>query len=163
MSITFNADEIFAMAIEIEQNGAKFYRKAAEHAETEEIKEMLLGMAIMEDGHEDGFKAMRSELTDADKEQVTFDPEGEAELYLQSMADSHGTEGKKSVDVELTGKESVKEILETALNAEKDSIIFYLSMRKFLPSQSGKDKVNDIIAEEIGHITLLGNQLAQLA
>ena len=41
MSITFNADDIFAMAIEIEQNGARFYRKAAENADTEEIKEML--------------------------------------------------------------------------------------------------------------------------
>ena len=59
MSITFNADEIFAMAIEIEQNGAKFYRKAAENAATEKIKEMLLGMATMEDGHEKGFKAIR--------------------------------------------------------------------------------------------------------
>ncbi len=162
MSITFNADEIFAMAVEIEQNGAKFYRKAAENAETNDIKGMLLGMAAMEDGHENSFKAMREELTDADKEQITFDPEGEAELYLQDMADSHGTEGKKSIDMLLTGKETVKEILETAVNAEKDSIVFYLSMKKLVPSQAGKDKVDDIIAEEIGHITLLGNQLAQL-
>ena len=28
MGITFNADEIFAMAEEIERNGQKFYRKA---------------------------------------------------------------------------------------------------------------------------------------
>ncbi len=162
MSITFNADEIFAMAVEIEQNGAKFYRKAAENAATNKIKEMLLGMATMEDGHEAGFKAMREELTDADKEQITFDPEGEAELYLQDMADSHGTEGKKSIDAELTGNETVKEILETAINAEKDSIVFYISMKKLVPSQANKDKVDGIIAEEIGHITLLGNQLAQL-
>ena len=162
MSITFNADEIFAMAIEIEQNGAKFYRKAAENAESAVIKEMLTDMATMEDGHEAGFKAMREELTDADKEQITFDPQGEAELYLQEMADSHGTEGKKSLDMELTGKESIREILETAINAEKDSIVFYISMKKLVPSQAGKDKVDDIIAEEIGHVTLLGSQLAQL-
>jgi rubrerythrin len=123
---------------------------------------MLLGMATMEDGHEKGFKEMRTELTDADKEQITFDPQGEAELYLQTMADSHGTEGKKSIDAELTGKETIEEILEIAVNAEKDSIIFYLSMKKLVPSQAGKDKVDDIIAEEIGHITILGNQLALL-
>ena len=32
MGITFNANEVFEMAEEIERNGAKFYRQAAEKA-----------------------------------------------------------------------------------------------------------------------------------
>ena len=32
MPITFNANEIFEMAEEMERNGARFYRKAAENA-----------------------------------------------------------------------------------------------------------------------------------
>ena len=51
MSITFNADEIFEMAEQIERNGAKFYREAAENASDADVKEMLLSMAAMEDGH----------------------------------------------------------------------------------------------------------------
>ncbi|MHC5076741.1 MAG: ferritin family protein, partial [Planctomycetota bacterium] len=59
MPITFNADEIFEMAIEIEQNGAKFYREAAQNAAEEDTKKMLLEMAAMEDGHIKTFEAMR--------------------------------------------------------------------------------------------------------
>jgi rubrerythrin len=162
MSITFNADEIFEMAEEIERNGAKFYRKAAENAATKDVKEMLLNMAVMEDGHEKTFAEMRTELSDAEKQQTSFDPLGEATLYLQTMADAHGTEGKKSLDMELTGNETVKEILTIAMGAEKDSIAFYAGLRALVPSQVGKDKVDKIIAEEMSHVTILGGQLSQL-
>jgi rubrerythrin len=57
MSITFNADEIFEMAEEIERNGAKYYREAAEKASEKETKQMLLDMATMEDGHLQTFQA----------------------------------------------------------------------------------------------------------
>jgi len=162
MGITFNADEIFEMAEEIERNGAKFYRKAADNAATEDIKDMLLNMAVMEDNHEKTFAEMRTGLSDAEKQQASFDPQGEATLYLQTMADAHGTEGKKSLDQELTGNESVKEILTIAMGAEKDSIAFYAGLKALVPSQAGKDKVDKIIAEEMNHITILGAQLSQL-
>ena len=162
MGITFNADEIFEMAEEIERNGAKFYRKAAENAATKDIKDMLVNMAVMEDGHEKTFAEMRTELSDAEKQQTSFDPLGEAALYLQTMADAHGTEGKKSPDMELTGNETVKEILTIAMGAEKDSIAFYAGLRALVPSQAGKDKVDKIVAEEMNHVTILGGQLSQL-
>ena len=162
MGITFNADEIFEMAEEIERNGAKFYRKAAKNAATKDIKDMLLNMAVMEDGHEKTFAEMRTELSDAEKQQTSFDPQGEATLYLQTMADGHGTEGKKSPDLELTGNESVKEILTIAMDAEKNSIAFYAGLRALVPSQAGKDKVDKIVAEEMNHVTILGGQLSQL-
>ena len=47
MSITFNANEIFEMAEEIERNGAKFYRKAAQNTSDNQTKQMLLDMADM--------------------------------------------------------------------------------------------------------------------
>ena len=97
MSIRFSADEIFEMAEEIERNGGKFYRKAAEGAADNDIRRYLLDMAAMEDGHLHTFAEMREHLSDAEREVVTFDPENEAALYLDAMADSHGTEGKKSV------------------------------------------------------------------
>ena len=60
MGITFNADEIFEMAEEIERNGAKFYREAAQKAADKQVKQMLLDMAAMEDGHLVTFQQMRA-------------------------------------------------------------------------------------------------------
>lgn len=162
MGITFNADEIFEMAEEIERNGARFYRKAAEHACDEATKQWLLDMAVMEDGHVTVFAEMRKQLGAPEKAQMVFDPDNEAVLYLQAMADSRGTEGKKSATKELTGTETIREIIEAALNAEKNSVVFYFSLKTFVSEKAGKDKVEGIILEEIKHITALLNKLKTL-
>jgi rubrerythrin len=152
MSITFNADEIFEMAEQIERNGAKFYREAAENASDGDVKEMLLSMAAMEDGHVVTFSQMRKELSAEDKEQ-----------YLQTMADFHGTEGKVSSTEKLTGNESMSEILRIALQAEKNSIAFYVGIKDMLASKSGKQKVQAIIIEEMAHVSTIGGKLQTLA
>ena len=161
MSIRFSADEIFEMAEEIERNGAKFYRKAAEGAADNETRRYLLDMAAMEDGHLQTFTEMREQLSDAEREVVTFDPENEAALYLDAMADSHGTEGKKSVTEELTGDESIAEIVKIAIRAENDSVVFYSGLKSLVTDTAGKDKVDKIIAEELSHIASLTNKLRE--
>ncbi len=162
MNIRFSADEIFEMAEEIERNGAKFYRKAAEGAADSDTRRYLLDMAAMEDGHLETFTEMREQLSDAEREVVTFDPENEAALYLDAMADSHGTEGKKSPTEELTGDESIAEIVKIAIRAENDSVVFYSGLKSLVTDTAGKDKVDKIIAEELSHIASLTNKLKEL-
>jgi len=162
MSISFNADEIFEMAEEIERNGVEFYRKAAQNVNDKKTKQMLLDMAEMEDGHLRTFQQMREELDSADRVETVFDPDNQAALYLRAMADARGSEGKISPTEELTGRETPKEILETALNSEKDSVVFYFGLKGLVPPKAGRDKVEAIITEELGHITTLLRQLEAL-
>jgi len=162
MAVTFNADEIFEMAEEIERNGAGFYRDAAKITADGKTKKMLLDLAAMEDGHLKTFQQMRKELKDQEKEQVVFDPDNEGMLYLQSMADSHGAEGKKSVLLKLTGKETIKEVLETAVGAEMNSVVFYTGLKELVPSGLARDRVETIIKEEMGHLAILKLKLAEL-
>ena len=157
MSISFNADEIFEMAEEIERNGAMFYRQTAAKCKDKEIKKMLLNMADMEDGHLETFQQMRTQLSAQEKAGMVFDPDNEAALYLQTMAEARGWEGRKSPSEQLTGNETMKEILEIALNSEKESVVFYFGLRSFVSEKAGKDKVEQIVLEELSHIrTLLG-------
>ena len=162
MSITFSASEIFELAEEIERNGAKFYRKAAEHASERSTKEWLLAMAAMEDGHLQTFSDMRKELSEAERQESAYDPEHEAIMYLDAMADAHGTEGKKGLHEELTGSESIEEILRIAIRSEKDSVVFYSGLKALVPEKAGLDKVDKIIAEELSHITTLGKKLREV-
>lgn len=159
MSITFSADEIFEMAEEIERNGAKFYRDAATQVSDPDTKKVLLKMGDMEDTHLAIFKSMRTELTQADTEMVTYDPDDQGALYLQAMADARGTEGKISVDQPLTGQESIEDIFSIALKAENNSVCFYVGLKDLVPSQSGQEQVNKIIKEEMGHIAYLQKKL----
>ena len=162
MGITFNADEIFEMAEEMERNGAKFYRKAAQNTSDGQTKQMLLDMADMEDNHLQTFKETRKQLSGQETGETVFDPDNQAAMYLQVMADSHGYEGKISPDEELTGKETPKEILEIALNSEKESVVFYSGLKSLVPPKAGRDKVKAIILEELVHITTLLNKLKTL-
>ena len=162
MPITFNANEIFEMAEEMERNGARFYRKAAENTSDDQTKQMLLNMADMEDDHLKTFEEMRKELSGQEKGWTTFDPDNQSVLYLQSMADARGYEGKITPTKELTSSETPKEILETALNSEKESIVFYFGLKGLVPVKAGRDKVEAIIIEELSHITTLLNKLKSL-
>ena len=162
MSITFNAFEIFEIAEQIERNGVKFYRKAAESSSDSSLRKTLLDLAVMEAEHEETFANMRKQISYKQRELITFDPENEMALYLQAMASGHVFDLKKDLAQQLTGKETTADILKMAIEAEKDSIIFYLGLKDFVPAETGKEKVEDIIKEEMNHIVTLEQRLAAL-
>ena len=156
MGFDFNADDIFEMAEQMERNGAKFYRTAAEKVADSSAKEFLLGLAVMEDEHEKTFALLRADLSKQEKAATVFDPEGESALYLRALADTE-VFFKKEIDVS-----SMEEILKAAILAEKDSIVFYLGMMQFVPEELGKDKLGKIIKEEMEHIRILSNELVSI-
>jgi rubrerythrin len=155
MSYDFNADDVLEMAEQLEKNGGKFYRAAAESTNDPDNKKFLLELAAMEDQHELTFKAMRAELSEKEKESTVFDPDGEAALYLRALADTR-VFFEKEMDVT-----SMKAILKSAITAEKDSIVFYLGMKEAVDESLGKGRIDHIIKEEMGHIKLLSGKLAQ--
>ena len=162
MSVTFNADEVFEMAEQIERSGAKFYREAAEKASDTQTKEMFLNMASMEDTHLRTFEEMRKELGDREKGSTVFDPYDEAAMYLQALADSKGFEGMRSPTEKLTGRESTQELLEIAIGAEKNSVLYYVGLKDLVSARAGRDKVEAIIKEEVRHVADLRRRLNAL-
>jgi rubrerythrin len=162
MGISFNADEIFEMAEQIERNGVKFYSEAAKNVSDKETKQMLLEFATMEEGHVKTFAEMRKELGPQEKAQIVFDPDNQAAAYLQVMADSRGWEGKATPTDELTGDESIEQILQSAIAAEKNSVVFYVGLKEMVSARAGKDKVEAIIKEELSHVATLTQKLMDL-
>ena len=57
---------------------------------------------------------------------------------------------------------SLKEILKEAIVAEKDAIVFYLGMKDAVPENLGREKMDAIIKEEMGHIRTLSKELVAL-
>lgn len=162
MSLEFNVDEIFEMAEEIERNGSAFYSKAAEMAKNAGTKALLDELSQWELTHLERFIDLREHLANGDIEKQVFDPENEAGLYLKAMADGHVFNLRKGVKDLIKGNESMQDIFNTALRLEKDSIVFYLGMRDMVASNSGKDKVMEIINEEMKHISYINREMAQL-
>ena len=162
MGIVFNMDEVFELAEQIERNGGKFYRKAAEASGNENASKLLLSLAAMEDEHEATFKAMRAEISADEKAPTIYDPEGQSVAYLKAMASGHVFDMRRDPSDKLTGRETLQEILTRAIDAEKNSIVFYLGIKDVVPEKLGKDKMDGIIKEEMSHITLLSNRMSKL-
>jgi len=155
MAYDFSANEIFEMAGQIERNGMKFYEAAAEEIDDADNKKFLKQLADMERMHEEVFAAMKAELAGKEKTSTVFDPEDEGVRYLKALADMR-VFYKKAIDLS-----SMESIIKDAITAEKDSILFYLGMKELVPEKAGKTKLDDIIREEMNHITMLANKLAK--
>ena len=162
MAYDFNADEIFKMAIRIEENGALFYRKAAESRSDEEHRSTLNKLAVMEDHHKLTFEKMRTQLSEAEKTATVFDPNNESAQYLAAMADTHGGEGSPSAADALSGDETIQEIIHIAIGLEKESILFYLGLKDLVPPEYGRDRLDKIIDEERRHIIQLNTFVNKL-
>ena len=162
MGVHFNADEVFAMAVKIEENAAAFYHRAAHLSKGKQIIDTLENLAKMEEGHKRIYTEMRAGLKEQEKQELSYDPNNEAVLYLNAMADAHGGEGSPDVAGSLTGNESLKEIVGIALNLEKNSILYYVGLIDLVPERLGKDKINRIINEEKKHVVLLSQLLAKM-
>lgn len=157
MTNEFTANDIFDIAIEIEQNGARFYRKAANLVDQEIHQQFLTSLADMEDDHEKTFAAMKEQLGGSEAAATVFDPENENTQYLKALADTRVFFQKDQPEP------SMKGILTAAIAAEKDSISFYLGMKELVPEKLGKSRVQDIIREEMRHIQLLAGKLTEFA
>jgi rubrerythrin len=162
MSYPFNAEEILEMAEQIERNGSRFYRRAAEGNMDSKKRQLLLDLAAMEDDHERVFVSMRADLSRENREETAFDPEGQAALYLRSIADEHVFDVKADPAELLGGDETPADILVIAIGMEKDSIAFYLGMKELVPERLGKDRIDGIIKEEMSHLASLSRELSEV-
>jgi rubrerythrin len=160
MSVEFNADEIYQIAERIERNGGRFYRKVAEAASEAESRGLFLQLAAMEDVHERTFADLRAKLPPEARKPMVFDPDDEAGLYLQALADGYVFDVRADPSELLTGRETVPEVLRTAIGLEKESVVFYEGMKAAVPPDAGQAGLERIIKEELGHIGILSRLLA---
>lgn len=160
MKIYFNADEIFEMAEEIERQGARFYEKAATLFSEPAVKQMLTGLSGMEVGHEKLFASMRAKiLSDAYK---GYDPDEMAAAYIKAFTDGKVFDVKKDMCAALSDKTTLKDVLLMAIEAEKNSIVFYTGIQRLVPEALAQDTVAKIINEEMKHIVTLTDKLASI-
>lgn len=153
------ADEIFAMAVQIEANGAAFYRAAAEQQDDASTKEFLCGLVEVEEQHKRIFAEMRAEVKSDAGGAGRVSNEGG--LYMAAIGAGYRLEGSPAVTQALTGDESLEEILRLAIDLEKEAILFYVGLKDVTSDAGDQAKVEAIIREERGHVATLANKLRE--
>lgn len=160
MTRKFNAIEVFEIAEQIERNGAAFYRRAAELFKDSDVADLFTRLANWEIRHEAILAGMRKELSKQGRELSTFDP-SDAPLDAKAMAGLGAFGLNPDPAAQLAGSETRTEVLQMALQKEKDTIVYYTGLKAFVPGAAGKDKIDDIVEEELQHIRILTQALEQ--
>lgn len=160
MTVTFNALEIFEIAEQIERNGTNFYIRAAELFDDPETSRMFLRLAEWEKQHEQVFAQMKQQLSEKDQQQRA--PEPDDLLPDPRVMAGLAVFGIRSdPEKELHGRQNKTDILRRAVEKEKDSIVFYHGLKEFVPVEADKEKIDDIIKEEMKHIVILDQSLKE--
>ncbi|MBL7210014.1 MAG: ferritin family protein [Dehalococcoidia bacterium] len=151
MSILFSGSELLEVALGIEKNGAAFYQALADKTKNKDAKAIYDYLAGEEKKHLNTFQNM---LNSVGKYRP---PEGYGEeymLYLKSLIDSAVFTDVASAQEKAEKVSSEIEALGIGIQAEKDSILFYLEMQNLVSPPDGK-VVSTIIDEERDHLRQL--------
>ena len=162
MSKAFTVAEIFDVAIHIERRGAVFYEKAAKQVTKPALRRTLLTMAKAEEGHMQRFADLRKTFVDVEGAGKRFEPDDAINHYLQSFAMKGVFNLKQDAAHALAEQPGMRDILQFAIERERDSIMFYTGIREAIPKKTDRKWVEVIIYEEMAHLGFLDRALKRL-
>ncbi len=153
MDVEMAGREVLEIAEQIERNGVKFYRRAAGLCDDDRISTLFVQLAQWEAKHEGIFRRMRQCLTAGHPEPGRADAHDLAGLAVFGI--------QPDPSRELTGEESRADVLRIAIEKEKDSIVYYTGLKDFVPQETDRQVVEEIIQEEMKHVRILTQSLEQ--
>ena len=159
MPITFSSSGLINIAIDIERMGVAFYDVMAKSTENAATRDVFQYLVDMEREHIQIFKEM---LVESDKWQILETNAQNHAPYLKALADSAVFTDDMITSEKAARVDSDIEALELAIDAEKDSILFYHEMKEIMP-QRAQATVNKIIDEEKSHLRQLSDLKKKLA
>jgi rubrerythrin len=155
MTTPYNSAEVLEIAIQMERNGAAFYRRAAALRAGHPEVSILERLAAMEDQHLIDFEALRAALPPAGRLDPMDEASRDALLYLDAIAGAQSGEGAEQVTARLGGHESLDAILQTAIVLEQRAVLYYVGLADLVPVDLGRSVVLHILGEERGHVAVL--------
>lgn len=151
----YTAVEIFDLAIQLEENGENFYRRAANRAAGPGVKELFRWLADQEVGHGRTFREMRENAWKSDQSR---------EIMPGAMGDALRSAMGRHVfsldDLEAGSIRDEKELFEAAIVFEEDSIQFFELIASFISEPRVLFAIERIRGEELDHKRLLIEKLA---
>ena len=161
MKSHFNAMEVLEIALDMEKDGQEFYAQAADIVNDKHVKSFLRELAEWEARHYEFFSELKSQILNTE-EVAIVDPDDEASKYINAFV-KHGVfDGPEAVKKFFYSGITEKEILERAIELEKNSIAYYTGLRDVAASSRADEKIEEIIKEEMRHIRILNERLDEL-
>jgi len=143
----FEISEMLKVAIKDEEIGEAFYNAIAGRTSDERLKERLLQIAKQEVYHAARFRNILTNVKDSKpREQY----QGEYDGYMNALLTNRAFPDIASA-IAKASKADDGECLDIAKRLEKDTILFYEELIKFVPSAYAV-QINEIMNEERNHL-----------
>ncbi len=143
MANVFSATEVVEMGIEIEKNGRDFYSGVARLSKGTDAKQAFEFLGKEEEKHIARFETILSQIKKYEPSQAY---PGEYFAYIKTLSGEHVfTKKNKGADI-AKGVKGDAEAVDLGIGFEKDSILFYNEMKRFV--LEGEQKIIDKLLEE---------------
>jgi len=152
----FSDLEGLRIAISIEASGRDFYQQAYEQATEKSHKDLFQLLKSEEVSHYETFTEIFKQVNEkkeAGSDEYLFDQE--TSRYLTVLAEGHIFPTGKNAEVKIAQAATIVEILYMAIQAEKDSILFYDELANKSKFEEAKKIFTVLKAEEQTHVVKL--------
>ncbi len=150
MSYLLTVNEILEFAVYIEERGYEFYVGAMKKFSAPEATRLFQYLADEEFKHEKVFNKLMQQSGDFKKRDA--DPEHRA--YLKEYCKAHALGDREAIAEKLARLSTLEDILDLAMDFEKDSIVFFSELRELI-AQGHAGPLEKIIREEMTHLRVI--------
>ncbi len=140
----FTLNDLFDIAIKMEENGRDIYLSALKQTSSREIERLVQWMADEENRHKSWFEEQKSSLP-ANGQDLDIMLPG----VIQEMM---GENSLSLSELDFSDITTPVQMFETFLMFENDTILLYQFLEAFVESESVKAGLRKIIAEETAHV-----------
>lgn len=154
-SLSLTLQDLFAMAEQVEVDGEAFYRRAAQSIPSPSTRKVFERLAEMETEHGQIFSSMKSLATDETLPTTGAWPGSHCSCVVGALASGV----KDHLVAQFDPHDSREIVLQKALEFEKDTIVFFLSLKDLLETDEQRRHVDDLVREELGHIFQITEEL----
>ena len=146
----YNINEIIEMAVQTERLGFQFYTSIAEKfKKNAELVKLFTTLASKEKTHEKTFSNLKDMVAKSGPEPVEW---GEVTNYMRAFVESEFFLGRSKSLPSMDRIKSEKEAVQFALGFEKETLLYFMELRKIVKE---KEMVEEVINEEKSHIMWL--------
>ncbi|MBW2096165.1 MAG: ferritin family protein [Deltaproteobacteria bacterium] len=145
----FTVGEIIDLAIRIEKNGEKIYRKAGGEVSDPSLASLLEWLADEELAHEKWFVQLGEEV------EPNVEVPRLEEMGKEILRGVLGDQAFSIKEVDFSRMEDINDLLSLSLEFEKDTILFYEMLSEFIDDAETIRQLGRIIEEEHRHVEIL--------
>lgn len=158
MDTEFQLDDLFEIAEQVEAKGARFYRQAARACPDADARRLLLGLAKMEEEHEEVFSAIRRQVLGL-KSSSGLDPQAAAQyrVVFQTLL----VDLEKDLVRRFAGMKTARQFLQKAIDFEKETIVFLTQVTELVARPADRKQVQHLLREELTHVLMLTAEMRE--